>query len=134
MGTGTAGGPIVVKQQARTERVIGLAIEVHRMVGPGLLESVYTECLGMELEQSGIPFVIQAPVPVLYKGRTIPLGFRTDVLVADVIILEIKAVAAVLPAHEAQLLTYLRMSGISVGLLMNFHARLLKDGLLRFVV
>ena len=104
------------------------------MIGPGLLESVYVECLGMELEQAGIPFESQAPIPVIYKGRTILLGFRADILVDNAIILEIKAVALLLPAHEAQLLTYLRMSRISVLLLMNFHARLLKDGLLRFVI
>jgi GxxExxY protein len=90
-----------LKQRALTERVIGLAIEVHRTIGPGLLESVYTECLGMELEQAGIPFVGQAPVPVIYKDRTIALGFRADILVDNAIILEIKAIAAVLPAHEA---------------------------------
>jgi GxxExxY protein len=90
-----------LKQRALTERVIGLAIEVHRTIGPGLLESVYTECLGMELEQAGIPFVSQAPVPVIYKDRTIALGFRADILVDNAIILEIKAIAAVLPAHEA---------------------------------
>jgi GxxExxY protein len=123
-----------LQQRALTERVIGLAIEVHRTIGPGLLESVYTECLGMELEHAGIPFESQAPVSVIYKGRTIPLGFRADILVDNAIILEIKAVASLLPAHEAQLLTYLHMSRICVGLLMNFQARLLKDGLIRFVV
>ena len=122
------------EHQSLTERVIGLAIEVHRTIGPGRLESVYTECLGMELELAGIPFEFQAPVPVIYKDRTIPLGFRADILVDNAIILEIKAVVSLLPAHEAQLLTYLHMSRINVGLLMNFHAKLLKDGLLRFVV
>lgn len=100
------------------------------MIGPGLLESVATECLGLELEQAGIPFESQVSVPVIYKGRTIPLGFRAD----NAIILEIKAIAALLPADEAQRLTYLHMSRIGVGLLMNFHAKRLKDGLLRFVV
>ena len=116
-----------------TERIIGLAIEVHRQTGPGLLESVYAACLVFELEQAGIPLARQVGVPVFYKGMQMPLGFRADILVAGIVILEIKAVAALLPAHEAQLLTYLRMSGLPVGLLMNFHALRLKDGLKRFV-
>jgi GxxExxY protein len=117
-----------------TNRIIGLAIEVHRTIGPGLLESVYAECLCDELAQAGIPFQPQAGVPVTYKGKTLPLGFRADILVADAIIVEVKAVAALLPAHDAQVLTYLRMSHIRVGLLMNFHAIRLTDGLRRFIV
>ena len=124
----------MLEHRALTERVIGLAIEVHRTVRPGLLESVYEECLCLELEQAGIPFASQVMVPVVYKGKTIPLGFRADILVANAIILEIKAVAALLPAHEAQIVTYLRMSQLRVGLLMNFHAPRLKDGLRRFIV
>ena len=117
-----------------TERIIGLAIEVHRTIGPGLLEAVYEGCLCQELKRAGIPFQRQAKIPVVYKGTPIPLGFRADILVSDAVILEIKGVAAFIPAHHAQILTYLRMSGIRVGLILNFHARLLKDGLLRFVV
>jgi GxxExxY protein len=117
-----------------TERIIGLAIQVHRQTGPGLLESVYAACLGFELEQAGIPLLRQVGIPVFYKGMQTPLGFRTDILVADTVILEIKAVPGLLPAHEAQLLTYLRMSRLPVGLLMNFHAMRLTDGLKRFVV
>lgn len=131
----------MLEHRALTERLIGLAIDVHRTVGPGLLESVYQECLCLELEEAGIPFQSEVMVPVVYKGRTIPLGFRADILAAGAdilaagaVILEIKAVAALLPAHEAQLRTYLRMSQIRVGLLMNFHASRLKDGLLRFIV
>jgi GxxExxY protein len=123
-----------LRHRALTERVIGLAIEVHRTIGPGLLESVYSECLCLELAQAGIPFESQVTVPVTYKETTIPLGFRADIVVDRAILLEIKAVAALLPAHQAQILTYLRMSEIRVGLLMNFHANLLKDGLLRFAV
>jgi GxxExxY protein len=119
---------------ALSNRVIGLAIDVHRAIGPGLLETVYQECMCMELADAGIPFRSQAMVPVHYKGRLIPLGFRSDIVVADAIILEIKAVAAIVPAHEAQILTYLRMSGIRLGFLMNFHAPKLKDGLKRFIV
>jgi GxxExxY protein len=118
-----------------TQRFIGLAIEVHRMTGPGLLESVYSEFLCMELEAAGISFESRAPIPVTYKNRTVPLGFlRADILVDNAIIVEVKAVASLVPAHQAQLLTYLRMSGIKAGLLMNFHAKLLKDGLVRLVV
>ena len=117
-----------------TERVIGLAIDVHRTVGPGLLESVYVDAWGLELKHANIGFQSQVTVPVIYKGTTIPLGFRADVVVENAIILEIKAVAALLPAHEAQILTYLRMSRIRIGLLINFHAPRLKDGLRRFIV
>jgi GxxExxY protein len=120
--------------RALTERVIGLAIEVHRTIGPGLLESVYRECLCLELEQGGIRFDSEVAVPVVYKEANIPLGFRTDIVVDGAIFLEINAVASLLSAHEAQILTYPPMSRISAGLPMNFHANLVKDGLLRFVV
>jgi GxxExxY protein len=124
----------MLDHQALTERIIGCAIEVHRTVGPGLLESVYAECVALELRHAGIRFDSQVTVPVIYKGVTIPLGFRADVVVENTVILEIKAVAALLPAHESQLLTYLRMSHLRIGLLMNFHAPRLKDGLRRFIV
>jgi GxxExxY protein len=127
------GEEIVLRHQELTERVIGLAIEVHRKTGPGPLESVYAACRCFELEQAGIPLSRQVSIPVTYKGMSIPLGFRADILVADTVILEIKAVPALLPAHDAQLQTYLRMSGIPIGLLLNFHAARLTDGLRRFV-
>jgi GxxExxY protein len=117
-----------------TDRIIGLAIEVHRTVGPGLLETVYSECLADELGQAGIPFQRQIPVPVVYKGKTLPLGFRADILVANTVLLESKAVTALLATHDAQILTYLRMSQIRIGLLLNFHAIRLRDGLRRFIV
>jgi GxxExxY protein len=117
-----------------TNRIIGLAIEVHRTIGPGLLESVYDECLCDELAQADIPFQRQVGVPVTYKGKILPLGFRADILVAGAVVVEVKAVATLLPAHDAQVLTYLRMSHIRIGLLMNFHAKRLKDGLRRFIV
>jgi GxxExxY protein len=113
---------------------IGLAIEVHRAVGPGLLEAVYGECLSDELKQAGIPFQREVPVPVAYKGKTLPLGFRADIVAANTILLEIKAVTALLPTHGAQILTYLRMSQIKIGLLLNFHDARLKDGLRRFII
>jgi GxxExxY protein len=124
----------MLEHQALTERIIGVAIEVHRTVGPGLLESVYAECVALELGYAGIRFETQVTVPVIYKGVTIRLGFRADVVVENAIILEIKAVAALLPAHGSQLLTYLRMSHLRIGLWMNFHAPRLKDGLRRFIV
>ena len=124
----------MIQLNALSNRVIGLAIEVHRTVGPHLLEHIYQECLCMELEDAGIPFQSEAIVPVYYKGRPIPRGLRSDIVVADAIIVEIKAVSAFVPAHEAQILTYLRMSGIRLGLLMNFHAPRLKDGLWRYIV
>ena len=117
-----------------TERVIGLAIEVHRLTGSGMLESVYEGCLCYELGQAGITFERQAGISVAYKGVQFDEGFRADILVERQLIIEIKAVATILPTHDAQVLTYLRMSGLRLGLLFNFHARLLKDGLRRFVI
>ena len=117
-----------------TERVIGLAIEVHKLLGPGLLESVYEECLCLELSEAGIPVRRQIKVPIVYRGRLLDEGFRADVVVNDELIVEIKAVEQILPVHQAQLLTYLRLTGLRVGLLMNFNVMRLKDGLKRFVV
>ena len=117
-----------------TERTIGLAIEVHRHTGRGLLESVYELCLCHELRKARIPFERQVMVPVMYKNEPIGDGFKADIVVDRQLILEIKAVVAILPAHEAQLQTYLRMSNIHVGLLMNFNTSRLVDGLRRFVL
>jgi GxxExxY protein len=117
-----------------TEQVIGLAIEVHRVTGPGMLEAVYEGCLCHELAQAGIAFNRQVGIPVTYKGVQFEEGFRADILVACQVVVEIKAVAKLVPAHDAQVLTYLRMSGLRVGLLFNFHAPLLKDGLRRFII
>jgi GxxExxY protein len=117
-----------------TERIIGLAIEVHRTIGPGLLESVYVESVCLELQGAGLPFQREVAVPVIYKDRMMSPGFRADIVVADEVLLEIEAVAALLPVHESQILTYLRMSGLRVGLLMNFHAPCPMAGLRRFIV
>lgn len=114
-----------------TEPIIGAAIEVHRVLGPGLLESVYERCLCFELEQRGIAFERQALLPVRYKGRSLDCDLRIDILIPGLVILEIKAVQALLPIHEAQLLTYMKLAGVSRGLLINFNERLLKDGLSR---
>jgi GxxExxY protein len=117
-----------------TERVIGLAIAVHRALGPGLLESAYEECFCLELREAGISFARQAPLPVLYKGIQLDCGYRLDVVLERNLIIEIKAVERLLPIHEAQILTYLRLSSIRTGLLINFSSVVLKDGIRRFVL
>jgi len=116
------------------EQLTDRVIEVHRHIGPGLLESVYEQCLCRELGEAGIPFARQVAIPVVYKGEPIGDGFKADIVVAYEPILEIKAVTAILPIHEVQLRTYLRMSGIHVGLLLNFNVPRLVDGLRRYVV
>jgi GxxExxY protein len=117
-----------------TERVIGLAIEVHRTLGPGLLESAYEECLCYELTQDRIDFQRQVPLPVTYKSVRLDCGYRLDVVVAKRLVLELKTVERLLPVHEAQLLTYLKLGQIRTGLLLNFHAPVLKQGLKRMVL
>jgi GxxExxY protein len=116
-----------------TERIIGAAIEVHRVTGPGLLESAYEECLCYELGRAGIEFERQVEMPVPYKGLKLDCGYRLDLLVEDSVIVELKAVEHLLPVHSAQLLTYLKLSGRKVGLLMNFNEPVLKDGLKRLM-
>lgn len=115
-------------------RVLGLAIEVHRETGRGLLESVYERCLCLELEAAGIPFARQVLIPITYKSRRLDAGFRADVVVANQLIVEVKCVESFVASHEAQLLTYLSLSGIGVGLLLNFQAARMKDGIRRLVV
>ena len=117
-----------------TERVIGLAIAVHRELGPGLLESAYEECLCYELKNGGIDFARQVPLAVNYKDVRLDCGYRLDVVVSHKLLLEIKAVERLLPIHQAQILTYLRLSRISVGLLMNFNVAVLKEGIRRIVL
>ncbi|HUB32874.1 MAG TPA: GxxExxY protein [Bryobacteraceae bacterium] len=116
-----------------TEQIIGAAIEVHRLTGPGLLEAAYEECLCFELAQMGLHFQRQVALPVLYKEIKLDCGFRIDVLVEDSVVLELKTVDQLLPIHSAQLLTYLKLSGKPVGLLLNFHEPVLKKGLKRLV-
>ncbi len=117
-----------------TEAIIGSAIEVHRGLGPGLLESAYEICLSHELTQRGVPFRRQAPVPLAYKGATMPEAYRADLIVADSVLVELKSVDRVLPIHEAQLLTYLKLAGLKVGLLINFNVPRLTDGIVRRVL
>jgi GxxExxY protein len=117
-----------------TEKVIGLAIEVHRVLGPGLLESAYEECLCHELSLAGLSFDRQRPLPVCYKGIRLDCGYRLDIVVENELILELKTVEKLQPIHEAQLLTYLKLGTMRKGLLMNFNAVLLKEGLKRMVL
>jgi GxxExxY protein len=117
-----------------TEIVIGLAIEVHRHLGPGLLESAYEECLSYEIQQSSLSHRRQVPLPLSYKNVRRECGYRIDIVVADRLVIELKTVERILPVHEAQLLTYLRLSGLRTGLLLNFNTALLKDGIRRFVL
>jgi len=114
--------------------IIGAAIEVHRALGPGLLESAYEQCLTRELSLRNIPFQHQKPLPVHYKGTQLECGYRLDFLVADMLVVEVKAIDALLPIHHAQLLSYLKLGGWKLGLLINFHVPLLKEGIKRVVL
>jgi len=117
-----------------SNQVIGCAIEVHRALGPGLLESTYEQCLAHELKLNGIGFRLQHPLPVEYKGICLDCGYRVDVFVEDKIILELKSVQELKGIHEAQLLTYMRLAGVGQGFLINFNVTRLKDGLKSFVL
>ena len=117
-----------------SHRVIGCAIEVHRELGPGLLESAYEQCLAYELRQDGIAFQLQHSQPVQYKDIRLDCGYRIDMLVENQLILELKSVEEVKGIHEAQLLTYMKLAGVKIGLLINFNNTKLKDGIKRFVL
>ncbi|MDT5123250.1 MAG: hypothetical protein QOC96_2732 [Acidobacteriota bacterium] len=117
-----------------TQGVIGAAMEVHRALGPGLLESAYQKCLCRELTIRGIPFECERPLPLEYKDIRLECGYRLDLLVASSVVVEVKSVEALAPIHEAQLLTYLRPGGWQVGLLINFNVPLLKQGIRRKVI
>lgn len=125
---------MTVLEQDLTEQVIGAAIEVHRELGPGLLESIYETCLCHELTLCKIPFQHQVLVPIEYKGLCIDNAHRIDLIVDDKVVVELKAVDVLIPVHEAQLLTYLRITGKRVGLLINFNVPVLKDGIRRRVL
>ncbi|PJA77259.1 MAG: GxxExxY protein [Nitrospirae bacterium CG_4_9_14_3_um_filter_53_35] len=117
-----------------TEKIIGAAIEVHKTIGPGLLESAYEECLAHEMQLRGLKFDRQVPLPVTYKGVKLECGYRLDFLVEEAVVLELKVVDALQPIHEAQLLTYLKLGGWTVGLLINFNVPVLKSGIKRIVL
>ena len=116
-----------------TDQIIGAAIEVQRETGPGLLQSAYEECLCYELSQLRLRFQRQVPLPVIYKGIKLDCGYKMDLLVEDTVIVELKTVEQLIPVHSAQLLTYLKISGKPVGLLMNFNEAVLRKGLKRLV-
>ena len=117
-----------------SNKIIGCAIEVHRELGPGLLESAYEECLLYELLEQGIYTVRQKPVPVVYKEIRLDYGYRIDLLVENRVIVELKTVDMVIPVHVAQILTYMRFSEINIGLLINFKVTVLKNGVRRFIL
>ena len=117
-----------------TERVIGAAIAVHRHLGPGLLESAYEECLCWELSESGVSYARQVALPIIYKGVRLDRAYSIDLIVERRVVVELKAVGSLAPVHEAQLLTYLKLTGIKIGLLLNFNAPVLRDGIRRFVL
>ena len=116
-----------------TDRIIGAAIEVHRALGPGLLESAYESCLAFELMQRGLKVEQQKPLPVIYKDVKLDCAYRLDLLIEDAVIVEVKSVDSLAPIHHAQLLSYLKLSGCKLGLLMNFNVTALKNGIRRVV-
>jgi GxxExxY protein len=117
-----------------TDTILAAVVEVHKVLGPGLLESVYEECLCHEMSLRGLTCRRQVELPITYKGLTLDAGYRLDVIVEGAVIVEVKAVEAILPVHEAQLLTYLRLTGKRVGLLINFNVAVAKEGIVRRVL
>jgi GxxExxY protein len=124
----------VILEKELSYKIWGAALAVHKALGPGLLESAYEACLCYELGQRGMTYQCQVPLPVIYNGVHIDCGYRLDVVVEDTVILELKSIEHVLPVHEAQLMTYLRLSGKKVGLLINFNVFSLKEGTIRRVL
>jgi GxxExxY protein len=116
-----------------TETIIGAAIKVHRALGPGLLESAYAACLAFEIAESGLKVETEKPLPIVYRQVRLDCGYRLDLLVEEKVIVEIKAVDRLMPIHQAQLLSYLKISGVTIGLLINFNVTLLKHGIHRIV-
>jgi GxxExxY protein len=116
-----------------SSRIIGAAIEVHKTLGPGLLESAYEDCLCHELSIQGLLFEKQKPLPVVYKGKKLDCGYRLDIVVEKAVIIELKSCETIEPIHKAQLLTYLKLSGLNLGLILNFNVPLMRDGIVRIV-
>ena len=117
-----------------SNKVIGCAIEVHRELGPGLLESAYEQCLAVELSRLQIPFQLQVDLPINYKGMPLSCGYRIDLLIDKQLIVELKSIEQLLKIHEAQILTYMKLSKVNLGLLLNFNVPILKRGIKRFVL
>jgi GxxExxY protein len=126
--------PVPIETDAVASKVVDSAFRVHSALGPGLLESVYEACLCLEMERRGLRFRRQVSLPVVYDGLTLDAAFRVDILVEDCLILELKAVEEILPVHLAQVLTYLKLAGIRLGLLINFCSPTLKSGIKRIVL
>ncbi len=125
---------MIIGDNTLSEKIIGCAIAVHRDLGPGLLESIYEEALGIELGQVGVSFARQVALPVVYKGTLLSGSFRVDMVVENKVVIELKCVETILPVHEAQLLSYLRLGGWKIGLLLNFKSNILKQGLRRIIL
>jgi len=123
----------MILEEKLTEQIIGAAIEIHRHLGPGLLESAYEECLCHELYLHNLKFERQSPLPLEYKGIKLDCGYRMDIVVEEKVVLELKVVDTIAPIHETQLLTYLRLSCMKVGLIINFNVPILKEGIKRIV-
>ena len=117
-----------------TGKIVDCAVKVHKQLGPGLLESAYEECLYQELLECGIPAIKQLPMPLIYNGRKLELGYRLDLLVEDKVVIEVKSVECLNPVHTAQLMTYLKLSSCKVGLLINFNVVFLKEGIKRIII
>jgi GxxExxY protein len=123
----------IKEDKSLTHSIIGAAIEIHRNLGPGLLEAVYEECLAKELVLREIPYARQKPIPLVYKDLKLECGYRLDFLVAGRVVVELKSIDAIAPIHDSVMLTYLRLSEMPLGLLINFNVVLLKDGIRRYV-
>ena len=121
-------------ENSLSKEIIGAAIEVHKHLGPGLLESAYQACLEQELTLRGIAYEAQKAVPINYKGTKLDCGYRVDLLAGGLVLVELKAVEQILPIHDAQVLTYLKLMGLKLGLILNFNVILLKDGIKRLVL
>lgn len=117
-----------------SRKVIGCALEVHKALGPGLLESAYERCLAHELKEAGIPFAQQVELPLMYKGVSVECGYRADLIADSTVLVELKSIEALQPIHQAQLLTYMRLANVPIGLLINFNVVRLKDGIKRMML
>jgi GxxExxY protein len=117
-----------------TGKIVDCAITVHKLLGPGLLESAYEECLYYELQNSGLLTLKQIPMPLIYKEKKLDIGYRIDLLVEDKVVIEVKSVDSLNPIHTAQLLTYLKLSGCRIGLFINFNVQFLKEGIKRIIL
>ena len=124
----------MLRESELTEKIIGAAIEVHKTLGPGLLESTYRKCLEHEFRAIGLNYRTELELPVMYKGSRIDCGYRIDLLVEDKVILELKSVETLMPVHQAQLLTYMKLAKKDIGLLINFNSKILPQGIKRFAL